>query len=78
MTTPRIPLDAQIAEVAREIEMRRRVYPAFIVRKSMTQEEADQHLANMRAVQQTLYWFKRNEEQLRKLAPQLMSQETAS
>jgi uncharacterized membrane protein len=45
--------------------------------KSMTQEEANGHLEAMRAVQQTLYWVKRNEDQLRKLAPQLMEDRTA-
>jgi hypothetical protein len=72
-----IPLDDQIAEVAREVEMRRRVYPAFVQRKTLTQEEADKQLERMRAVQRTLLWFKRNEDQLRKLAPNLVTQETA-
>lgn len=67
-----IPLDEQLAEVAREIEMRRRVYPAQVARQKMSQPEADRQMEIMRAVQRSLLWFKRNEDQLRKLAPKLL------
>jgi phosphatidylserine decarboxylase len=71
---PPVTLDEQIAEVAREIELRKRVYPGFVARMKMDQEEAERHLERMRAVHQTLMWFKRNE--LRKLAPQITPTET--
>lgn len=57
---PRIPLPQQIAEVGREIGLRRAVYPQFIARGKMTQEEADDHLARMEAVYSTLIWLREN------------------
>lgn len=59
---PRIPLPQQIAEVGREIGLRRSVYPTFIARGKMTQEEADEHLARMEAAYATLIWLRDNRE----------------
>lgn len=47
-------LDQQIAEVNREIAMRRRVYPRLVASGKMTQEQADQRIAAMHAVHTTL------------------------
>lgn len=47
-------LVAQITEVKREIELRLRVYPGLVFNRKMKQEEADIHIANMRAVLATL------------------------
>ncbi len=54
-------LDQQLAEVKREIALRRNVYPGFVARKKMRQGEADEHLARMEAVLQTLEWLQTNE-----------------
>jgi len=52
MTT--FSLQAQLAEVEREIVLRQRVYPGLIVRGKMRQSEADYHTAAMEAVRATL------------------------
>ena len=60
MPTPKIGIDEQIAEVGREIGLRKNVYPGFVARGKLTQEEADDHLARMEAVYATLKWIKAN------------------
>ena len=47
-------IQAQIAEVEREIGMRVKVYRGFVHTRKMRQEEADIRIANMRAVLETL------------------------
>ncbi len=47
-------LDAQIAEVRREIDQRARAYPRFIASGTLTQVRADRQMAAMRAVLHTL------------------------
>lgn len=64
-----ISLDQQIAEVNREIAMRRRVYPRFVASGKMTQEQADQRIAAMHAVHETLTRLR--DEQRAKTAPGL-------
>lgn len=49
-----VPIDAQIACVRREIEMRKIVYGRRVVEKRMTQKTADSELAAMHAVLRTL------------------------
>lgn len=49
-----IALTEQIAEVKREIAMRKRVYPRRIADARMTQEQADRQIAAMEAVLATL------------------------
>jgi hypothetical protein len=49
-----VSLADQIAEVHREIEMRKRVYPGMIDRTKMTPHEAEVRTLNMVAVLQTL------------------------
>lgn len=66
MTPPRITLDQQIAEVGREIGLRRQVYPGFIARGKLSKEEADGHLARMEAVYATLKWLKENRDAVMK------------
>ncbi len=51
---PRHELDTMIACVAREVEMRKRVYPRFVADKKMTQGGADYEIASMNAVLQLL------------------------
>jgi hypothetical protein len=43
-------LSAQIAEVEREIAMRKRVYPRQVSKRMMKQGEADEHLLLMENV----------------------------
>ena len=47
-------LDAQIAEVRRELEQRERAYPRFIAAGTLTQVRADRQMAAMRAALATL------------------------
>lgn len=56
----KIGIDEQIAEVGREIGLRKSVYPGFVARGKLSQEEADQHLARMEAVYATLKWIRDN------------------
>ena len=44
----------QIKCVKREISMRERVYPRFVKKGKMTQDEADREIATMKAVLDTL------------------------
>ncbi len=54
-------LTDQIASVKREIAMRERVYPAWVMRERMTQIQADHELDCMRAVLATLVKLSENE-----------------
>lgn len=51
---PSVPLAEQIAEVERELEYRRRVYPRLVAAGKIGQDKADRHVAGMTAVLQTL------------------------
>jgi hypothetical protein len=52
--TRTISIRAQIEEVKREIDMRRTVYPGQVRRGAMRQGVADEHMARMVAVLETL------------------------
>jgi len=49
-----IPLAAQIAEVKREIALRKNVFPKWIAQGRMTQAKADHQIAAMTAALHTL------------------------
>lgn len=49
-----IPIDQQIAAVARELALRRNVYPGRVTAGKMKQAEADHQIAAMEAVLETL------------------------
>jgi hypothetical protein len=49
-----ITLKEQIAEVGREIGLRKNVYPKFVASKRMTQAGADMHITRMEAAYRTL------------------------
>lgn len=49
-----IPIEDQIAEVRREIAMRERVYPNFILKGRLTREGAKRQLDRLKAVLATL------------------------
>jgi hypothetical protein len=61
-----ITLDAQIADVEREISMRKAVYPKWIAAGKLKQAKADAQIASMEAVSVTLNWLRRNEETIRR------------
>lgn len=60
-------LKAQIAEVEAEIEMRKRVFPGLVSRRTMKEAEADYKIETMRAVLATLQWLERNEAKIKTL-----------
>lgn len=63
----KIPLSEQIKEVGREIGLRRSVYPGFVQRMKMSQQEADMRIATMEAVLATLKWVERHQDELRQI-----------
>jgi hypothetical protein len=58
-------LTAQIAEVKREIALRRGVYPGQVSAGKMREGEADMHIDIMQNVQETLEWLQTNEATVR-------------
>lgn len=58
MTAPTIL--EQIAEVKRELALRKNVYPAFVARGKMDQAEADQHLTRLSAACTSLEFLRDN------------------
>lgn len=60
-TIARIPLDAQLACVRREISYRSRVYPRLVEAHKMTQRKADEEISVMGAVLDTLLEQERKE-----------------
>lgn len=59
MTAP-VPLPEQIAEVRRELALRKNVYPKRVSSREMRQSEADHLTARMNAVLTTLTWLEEN------------------
>lgn len=55
-------IEEQIAEVGREIGLRRNVYRGYVARGKMEQSEADDHIAKMESVYATLKFIKANRE----------------
>ena len=49
-----IPIEQQIAAVAREIAMRKNVYPKWVANGRMKQEKAEHEIAAMEAVIETI------------------------
>lgn len=66
-----VPLQDQIAEVGREIGVRKNVYPTFIARQALSQKDADLQTARMAAVYRTLKWLEKHEARIREIAPDL-------
>lgn len=60
-----VALEDQIAEVAREIALRRNVYKARVFRQQMTEQEAAQHMERIEAVLATLKWLQANEAKIK-------------
>jgi hypothetical protein len=61
----RIPLAVQIAEIEREISLRRRVYPRWIASGRMKEHDADRHIATLEAVLATLNCLEREQKVIR-------------
>jgi antibiotic biosynthesis monooxygenase (ABM) superfamily enzyme len=57
----------QIEEVDRELRMRASVYPGLIGRGKLRQSEADEQLARLQAVRETLVWCRDNRELVAKV-----------
>ena len=57
----------QIEEVDRELRMRAGVYPGLIGRGKLRQSEADEQLARLQAVRETLVWCRDNRELITKI-----------
>jgi hypothetical protein len=55
---PKRAIEEQIAEVGREIGLRKNVYANFVARHKLTQAEADEHIARMEAAYETLKWVR--------------------
>lgn len=64
-----ITIERQIAAVRKEISMRNRVFPRWVQAGRMTQQQADDGIAAMQAVQATLERLR--DEQQAKVAPGL-------
>lgn len=56
----KVSLAHQVAEVEREIGLRRNVYPGFVAKGKMRQGEADEHMRRMESVLATLKWLDDN------------------
>lgn len=56
----KIALADQIAEVEREIGLRRMAYPVHVARATMSQEDMDRHMTRIEAVRATLLWLQQN------------------
>lgn len=62
MADRRYSLATQIAEVERELAMRRQVYPGLVNSRAKRQAEADMQIAIMEGVLATLRWLQKNED----------------
>lgn len=49
-----VTIDEQIAEVARELRLRRVVYPKFVAAGTLSKKKSDEQIAAMEAVLNTL------------------------
>lgn len=51
-------LDEEIAEVERELEMRRKIFPGRVQMRAMSQAKADRQIALMESVAESLHRLK--------------------
>lgn len=61
----KLSLSEQIAEVGREIGMRKGVYPKWVASGKLTQAVADRQIACMEAAYATLKWLLAHETQIK-------------
>jgi hypothetical protein len=57
----KISLGAQLEEIDREIELRRKVYPRLVAKREIRESLANLHIARLEAVRATLAWLQANE-----------------
>jgi hypothetical protein len=70
MSAKKISLTAQIAEVDRELAMRKEVYPRQIATRALRESHAEFQMTRMQAVRDTLAWLLENENLIKhRLAP---------
>lgn len=69
MSKPKIPLSEQIAEVGREVGLRRRVYPRLVGMGQLERAAAEHHLKRMSAALASLRRLARNETRIRARRP---------
>jgi len=50
MNTPEIPAKTKLKEIERELDMRLRLYPVWVLQGKMTQQKADKQIAVMQAI----------------------------
>lgn len=65
MSEPKVSLEAQIAAAARELAMRRNVYPKWVAGGRMSKAKSDAEIAAMEATVETLRAHQRTENALR-------------
>lgn len=61
MSAPGITLERQVAEIRRELGMRRRKYPEWVAAGRMTQAQADERLDAMTAALETIEGLRKAE-----------------
>lgn len=57
-------IEDQIKEVARELALRRNVYPGFVSRGKMREAEAAEHIEKLDAVLETLKWLREHRDRV--------------
>jgi hypothetical protein len=57
----KISLNAQLDEIDRELELRRRVYPRLVAKRELRESLANLHITRLEAVRATLAWLQANE-----------------
>lgn len=60
MSRADVPIEDQIAELAREIAMRAQVYPQLILSRRLSQAAADKQIARLTAAAASLRWLADN------------------
>ena len=66
-----VPISRQVAEIERELALRRRVYPKWVESGRLGDIDAQTQIAEMEAALKTLQWVERNGPAIKVLAAQL-------
>lgn len=65
MTGIKVPIAAQVAEVGREVGLRKNVYPSMVFTGKMTEAQSHERQMNMEAAYRTLKWVQAHEADLK-------------
>lgn len=68
--TARTTLQEQIAEIGRELGLRRGVYPKWVASGKLSQALADRQIALMEGILRTLKWVEKHEAAIKAMAAQ--------